>query len=680
MFLRELISNASDALDKVRFLSIKDPSALGSTDELKIEVKCDPDANTIVIQDSGIGMSKSELLESLGTIARSGTAKFMEAIKQSQDASAGDASLIGQFGVGFYSSFLVADKVRVQTKSKDDDTQWVWESAIGSVSYTVSEDAAEEKFERGTKITLFLKDDCKEYNDHMKIRDLIRQYSEFIGFPIQLWTTKSVTKQVVDDEATEKKKKELEEKGESTEDLEPVMKTDYETVWDWTLQNENKPLWLQSPREVEKEEYNGFFKTTFKEFMDPLAYNHFNVEGTYEFSGIVYIPGMAPFDMQEMQDARNIRLYVNKVFISDKFDESFMPRYLSFVKGVIDSKDLPLNVSREILQQSRVSRIMKKQLVKRTLDTLKEVKGREDKKEYNTFWEAFGKNIKLGVIEDQDNRENLSNLLLFMSSKSGDELTSLEDYVGRMKENQKAIYYIAAESKDIAESSPFVEDLLKRDMEILYLIEPIDEVCIANLAKYKDNDLIDVSKEDLVLDEESEEDKKSSEEVASDFKKVTDWMKEVLGEKVEKVVVSKRMTDSPCILVTSKGGWSANMEKLMKAQAMGDTRAMEYMRGKRILELNPKHEIILSLKAACDGSSTSKPSDSNASTMVSLMYETALLTSGFALENRKGFSERVFEMIRVATESTGTASADKESSTVTAEVVEDSEEGSDPWK
>ena len=207
---------------------------------------------------------------------------------------------------------------------------------------------------------------------------------------------------------------------------------------------------------------------------------------------------------------------------------------------------------------------MKKQLVKRTLDTLKEVKGREDKKEYNTFWEAFGKNVKLGVIEDQDNRENLSNLLLFMSSKSGDELTSLEDYVGRMKENQKAIYYIAAESKDIAESSPFVEDLLKRDMEILYLIEPIDEVCIANLAKYKDNDLIDVSKEDLVLDEESEEDKKSSEEVASDFKKVTDWMKEVLGEKVEKVVVSKRMTDSPCILVTSKGGWSANMEKLMK--------------------------------------------------------------------------------------------------------------------
>ena len=284
---------------------------------------------------------------------------------------------------------------------------------------------------------------------------------------------------------------------------------------------------------------------------------------------------MAPFDMQEMQDARNIRLYVNKVFISDKFDENFLPRYLSFVKGVVDSKDLPLNVSREILQQSRVSRIMRKQLVKRTLDTLKDIKKREDPADYNTFWEAFGKNLKLGVIEDQENREALSNLLLFVSSKSEDGLTSLEDYVGRMKENQKAIYYIAAESKDIAASSPFVEDLLKREMEILYLVEPIDEVCVANLAKYKDFDLIDVSKEDLVLDDESEEEKKSAEEAEKDYLGVTTWMKEVLGQRVEKVVVSKRKTDSPCILVTSKGGWSANMEKIMRAQAMGDNRAME---------------------------------------------------------------------------------------------------------
>ena len=668
VFLRELISNASDALDKVRFLSIKDPSVLEGNDDLKIEVKCDPEANTIVIQDTGIGMTKAELLESLGTIARSGTAKFMEAIKQSQDASSGDASLIGQFGVGFYSSFLVADKVRVQTKSRDDDKQYAWESAVGSVSYTVAEDSDGESIGRGTRITLFLKEDTKEYADHMKIRDLIRQYSEFIGFPIQLWTTKSVTKQVVDEEATEKKKKELEEKNESVEDMEPVMKTDYDTVWDWTLQNESKPLWLQRPSEVEKEEYDGFFKTTFKEFMDPLAYNHFNVEGTYEFSGIVYIPGMAPFDMQEMQDARNIRLYVNKVFISDKFDESFLPRYLSFVKGVIDSRDLPLNVSREILQQSRVSRIMRKQLVKRTLDTIKGIKKREDSKDYDTFWEAFGKNLKLGVIEDQENRENLSNLLLFVSSASGEGLTSLEDYVSRMKENQKAIYYIAAESKDIAATSPFVEDLLKRDMEILYLVEPIDEVCVANLAKFKDYDLIDVSKEDLVLDDESEEEKKSSEEAEKEFSDLTSWMKEVLGQKVEKVVVSKRKTDSPCLLVTSQGGWSANMEKIMRAQAMGDNRAMEYMRGKKILEINPNHQIIKSLKGS---------RDSNASSMVALMYETALLTSGFNIESPRDYATRVFEMIEAASKSGSGDAAEK----VEAEVVsEEKGDKDDPWK
>merc|ERR1712070_180655 len=277
----------------------------------------------------------------------------------------------------------------------------------------------------------------------------------------------------------------------------------------------------------------------------------------------------------------------------------------------------------------------------------------EDSKDYDTFWEAFGKNLKLGVIEDQENRENLSNLLLFVSSASGEGLTSLEDYVSRMKENQKAIYYIAAESKDIAATSPFVEDLLKRDMEILYLVEPIDEVCVANLAKFKDYDLIDVSKEDLVLDDESEEEKKSSEEAEKEFSDLTTWMKEVLGQKVEKVVVSKRKTDSPCLLVTSQGGWSANMEKIMRAQAMGDNRAMEYMRGKKILEINPNHQIIKGSR------------DSNASSMVALMYETALLTSGFNIESPRDYATRVFEMIEAASKSGSGDAAEK----VEAEVV-----------
>jgi len=709
VFLRELVSNASDALDKVRFLSIKDPSVLGDVSDLKIEVKADKEAKTVTITDTGVGMTKAELLESLGTIARSGTSQFMEAIKQSQDG-AGDTSLIGQFGVGFYSSFLVADKVRVQTKAAGEDKQFVWESAIGSVSYTVKEDDAQD-LGRGTRITLFLKEDALEYADHMKLRDLIQQYSEFIGFPINLWTTKTVTKQVVDEEATKKAKEEAEKdkkEGDEAAEVEPVMKTDYDTVWDWSVQNENKPLWLQSARDLEKSDYDGFFKTTFKEFMDPLAYNHFNVEGTYEFSGIVFIPGMAPFDQHPVDMAKNIRLYVNKVFISDKFDESFLPRYLSFVKGVVDSSDLPLNVSREILQQSRVSRVMRKQLVKRTLDTLKDLSNKEskdgeDEKEgageggdYKTFWEAFGRNLKLGVIEDQDNRETLGKLLRFYSSKSGDGMISLDSYVGNMKEGQKGIYYIAADSKEIAATSPFVEELLKRDYEILYLVEPIDEVCVSNLAKYDEKDMIDVSKEDLVLDDETEEGKKAEEERAEEYKALTDWMQEVLGDKVEKVVVSKRINDSPCILVTSKFGWSANMEKIMKSQAMGDNRAMDYMRGKKILEINPTHPIITSLKEKrSTGGGEGGQADEGAKSMVALMYETALLTSGFNIESPKDYATRVYEMIATAATTTtagaganaggdaGTKSAAEggaaKPEAVDAEVLPE-DKSDDPWK
>jgi len=684
VFLRELVSNASDALDKMRFVSVQDPSLLTGDDKsaLDIEVQSDPEKGTVTITDTGVGMTRSELLDSLGTIAKSGTAKFMEALKK-QEGNPADASLIGQFGVGFYSSFLVADRVTVQTKSyrseeEDGGKGWIWESAIGSVNYTIKEDDAssDSALHRGTRITLHLKEDSKDFVDHMKLRDLIRQYSEFIGFPIKLWTTKTVTKQVVDDEATEKKKKEMEEKSEDTTDMEPVMKTDHETAWDWIVQNENKPLWLKSAKECEKEEYNSFFKATFKEFMDPLAYNHFKVEGTYEFSGIVYIPGMAPFDGQDaMAPNRNVRLYVNKVFISDKFDESFLPRYLSFVKGVVDSRDLPLNVSREILQQSRVSRVMRKQLVKRTLDTLADVAKKEGNEEgkddYGTFWEAFGRNLKLGVIEDQDNRPQLSKLLRFQSSKSGDGLTSLDKYVEGMKENQKGIYYVAADSKEIAEGSPFVEELLNRDIEILYLVEPIDEVCVANLGKFGETELIDVSKEDLLLDEEDDEMKKKSEELAGEFSKLCDWMKDVLGQKVEKVVVSKRaMTNSPCMLVTSKFGWSANMEKIMRAQAMGDNRALEYMSGKKILELNPSHDIVVSLKSACE----KDPKDSGAKSMVDLMYETALLTSGFSVESPKEFASRVYEMI--------SAAAKAKDTTVTAEVLDEDPAGgdADPWK
>eukprot|EP00193_Tetraselmis_chui_P017455 CAMPEP_0177787150 /NCGR_PEP_ID=MMETSP0491_2-20121128/21318_1 /TAXON_ID=63592 /ORGANISM="Tetraselmis chuii, Strain PLY429" /LENGTH=785 /DNA_ID=CAMNT_0019308439 /DNA_START=138 /DNA_END=2495 /DNA_ORIENTATION=+ len=684
VFLRELVSNASDALDKARFVALTNPEILKEKEELEIYIQGNPEAKTLTITDSGIGMTKAELLESLGTIAKSGTAKFAAAVKEAK----GDANLIGKFGVGFYSSFLVADRVTVQTKSVEDETQWVWESTVGSTNFSVKPDTSGEPLGRGTRITLHLKEDSEELADENKLSNLLKTYSEFISFPIKLFKTDSIRKEVVDEdktaEAREKAKKEAEEKGEEAAEVEPVMKTVYEDEKKYMVQNDNKPLWVRSPKDVKEDEYNEFFKTTFKDFMPPLAKNHFSVEGTIEFSGILFVPGMAPFEQESMNSkSRNMKLYVRRVFISDQFDEDLMPRYLSFMKGIIDSSDLPLNVSREILQENRIVRLIKKQLVKRTLDTLKQLSSDEDQSKYNTFFEAFGRNLKLGLIEDKDNTKILADLVRFHSSKSGDDKISFQKYVEGMKEGQKAIYFMAAENKAQAEAAPFVEDLVKRGYEVLYLTEPIDEVAVTNMGKYGDFDLLDVSKEDLEL-EETEEEKKAMEALSKELEPTLGWMKDTLGDKVEKVVVSKRLNDSPCILVTSKMGWSANMERIMKTQAMGDNRAMEYMKGRKIMEVNPNSPVIKSLK---ERHSSNKDS-AVASDMVKLMYETALITSGFAVDSPKAYAGRVYEMMAnmsaTSENVTATQSTDAEDlsarETVTPEVVEDGKGGADPWK
>ena len=374
----------------------------------------------------------------------------------------GDNNLIGQFGVGFYSAFLVADRVRVQTKSHEDSTQWMWEASAGQPQYTVKADDGPTLI-RGTRVTLMLKEDAAELADPAMLSRLIKQYSQFISFPIKLFSPKKDPKKVLDDEATARKqeaaeKKAKEEGKEAADKVEPVMKTVYEEKWDWRMENENKPIWVRSPKDVSDEMYNDFYKTTFADFLDPLAHVHFNVEGTIEFSGILYIPGMAPFDQQQMQQrSRNIKLYVKRVFISDEFDEDLMPRYLNFVKGVVDSSDLPLNVSREILQESKIVRLIRKQLVKRSLDTIDDLASKEGGEDYKTFWEAFGRNLKIGVIEDTDNRDKLAKLLRFFSSYSLDkaegEMTSLDAYVSRMKSGQKSIYYMASDSLQVARVS-----------------------------------------------------------------------------------------------------------------------------------------------------------------------------------------------------------------------------------
>jgi heat shock protein beta len=406
--------------------------------------------------------------------------------------------------------------------------------------------------------------------------------------------------------------------------------------------------------------------------MDPLAHTHFSIEGDIEFKAIMYMPGMAPFDQQDwMRKSRSIKLYVRRVFISDQFDEDLMPRYLNFIKGVVDSNDLPLNVSREILQESRVVRVMRKRLLRKTLDMIKEVAEREDKKDYNTFWEAFGRNLKLGIIEDSANREELAQLVQFASSSSGDDMTSLKAYVSRMKPEQKGIYYLAADSKASAVKAPFVEGLVSRGLEVLYLTDPIDEVAITNLGTFDGKTLVDVTKEDLDLGDD--EDKSATEEAQREFAGLSAWLKETLDGKVENVVVSRRATNSPCMLVTSKFGWSANMEKIMRAQTMGDARAMEYMKGKKIMEINPTNPIIRDLKAQVDARTAGPAAEASAM----LLFETALLTSGFTVESPTEYAGRIFDMMASKLSGSGAPAVGAASSSdaVTPEVL-----SGDAWK
>ncbi|KAL6747087.1 heat shock protein 90C [Haematococcus lacustris] len=650
VFLRELISNASDALDKVRFVALTKPEVMKGREEIEIKVKADK--NTIVIEDSGIGMTREQLLSNLGTIARSGTRKFLE--MQKEQKAGGDSNLIGQFGVGFYSAFLVADRVVVQSKSADEGQQWVWEAAAGSHQYKIYEDKSGEDLVRGTRVTLHLKEDAQELADPIRLSRLIKQYSQFISFPIKLYNMKKEPAKVVDAEATKRKQdaenKRAAEKAEEPVQVEPVMKTEYQEVWDWRVENENKPLWTRAPKDVPAEAYNDFFKQTFSEFLDPLAHVHFNVEGTIEFSAILYVPGMAPFDQQNMnQRSRSIKLYVKRVFISDEFDEDLMPRYLSFIKGVVDSSDLPLNVSREILQESRIVRVIRKQLVRRSLEMLDDLAKAEGGEDYKTFWEAFGRNIKIGVIEDTENREKLSKLLRFNSSKSEDALTSLDAYVGRMKEGQKSIFYMAGDNVQAARAAPFVEKLVAKDYEVLFLTDPVDEATVTNMQKFGDYEMVDVSKEGLDLGSDAEA-KAKEEAQAKEFSAVADFWKRTLGDRVEKVTISNRLTDSPCALVTSKFGWSANMERIMRTQAMGDPRSMEYMKascpsvqGRKILEVNPDHNLVQGIKTLLEGKDEERAGD-----LAEVLYETALITSGFQIDSPKDYASKVYTLMGIA--------------------------------
>ncbi len=646
IFLRELVSNSSDALDKIRYQSLTDASILENEPNLEIQIIPNKTDKTLTITDTGIGMTKEDLINNLGTIAKSGTKAFMESLQ-----SGADISMIGQFGVGFYSAYLVASKVVVTSKNSKDE-QYTWISTAGG-SFTIEKDSENsEKLTRGTKMVLHLKDDMHEYLNEKRLTDLIKKHSEFANFPIKLHVEKVTEKEVTDSEAEEEVDDDdddddapkVEDVSEEETKKEKKTKKIKEVTQEWKHLNSLKPIWMKKPDEVTNDEYTSFYKSLTNDWDGHLAVKHFSVEGQLDFKSVLFVPKRPPSDMFQSGAEKKfnaIKLYVRRIFIMDNCKE-LMPEYLNFVRGIVDSEDLPLNISRETLQQNKILNVMKKNLIKKSLELFNEICENDD--EYKTFYDAFANNIKHGVYEDSVNRAKFAKLLRYYTSKSGDVMTSLHDYVGRMKDDQPGIYYITGESIEHIENSPSLETLKSKGYEIVYMTNAIDEFVVQQLKDFGGKKLISATREGLKIDD-SEEDKTKFEEDKQKTEKLCTLIKETLGDKVSKVIVSPRLTESACVLVTPQYGVSANMERIQKAQAFGRNAASTKRpsSAKKTMEINPKNPIICNLVERVE----SETPDKTVKDLIWLLYDTSVLYSGFSLDKPVDFANRIQKLIKL---------------------------------
>lgn len=594
IFLRELISNASDALDKIRFESLTNADILDKDAELKISIKLDKTAKTIQISDNGIGMTKNELIENIGTIARSGSKAFIEKLTGDQKA---DSNLIGQFGVGFYSVFMVSSSVKIVTKrAGSDEPAMQWESK-GENNFTIKQ---ADKKEHGTDITLYLKDDETTFVESWQIRSLVKKYSDFIAFPIYL----------------------PDEKGKD------------EVI------NESKPIWKRKPSDITEEQYEEFYKQACGGFDKPIATIHNLAEGILEYSTLLFLPTkLSPFEMYNHDRKHGVKLYVKRVFIMENCKD-LLPEYLRFIKGVIDSEDLPLNVSRETLQDNPMIRKMKKAIVGKVFAKLKDLADNEFDT-YKSFWKDFGPIIKEGLHSDMENKDQLLEIARFQSTngETEDDITSLKQYVSRMRDDQKDIYYITGDSRAIVEKSPHLEIFKEKGIEVLFLIDPIDEFIIPNIYNFDGKQLKSVTKGDLDLGDLGKEEKKEKKKVESKFKKLSERIKNILSENIKDVRITTRLKDSPCCLVTDENDMGANMEKIMKAmgQAVPET--------KRILEINGNHTIFQNLNTIYEKDPKSEQLDE----WVKLLYDQAIIAEGRIIQDSASYLKRVNTLLSSAT-------------------------------